>query len=69
MTRISVSLDDPVAEAVKKAAGGDGKVSRWVANVIREKVMADAAAAAASYDRQRAADDDTWEAERLAGHA
>ncbi|HLL68486.1 MAG TPA: hypothetical protein VK453_22635 [Micromonosporaceae bacterium] len=70
MTRISVSLDDPVAAAVKHAAGGDGKVSKWVANLIREKIMGDAAAAAAALDRTHAADDDAaWEAERLAGRA
>ena len=70
MTRISVSLDDPVAEAVKVAAGGDGKVSKWVANLIREKLIGDAAAAAAALDRAQASDDDAaWEAERLAGRA
>ena len=70
MTRISVSLDDPVAEAVKVAAGGDGKVSKWVANLIREKLIGDAAAAAAAYDKAQASDDDAaWEAERLAGRA
>ncbi|HEX6497959.1 MAG TPA: hypothetical protein VF054_02890 [Micromonosporaceae bacterium] len=67
MTRISVSLDDPLAEAVKHAAGGDGKVSRWVANLIRERLLAEAAAAAAAFDRS--VSDQTWEAERLAGRA
>lgn len=67
MTRISVSLDNPLAEAVKHAAGGDGKVSRWVANLIREKLLADAAAAAAAFDRSL--HDEAWEAERLAGRA
>ena len=70
MTRISVSLDDPVAEAAKAAAGGDGQVSKWVANLIRERLITDAAAAAAAYDRQTAGDDDiAWEAERMAGRA
>ncbi len=66
MTRISVSLDDPLAEAVKYAAGGDGRVSKWVANLIRERLLNDAAAAAAAYDRK---DDEVWEAERLADRA
>lgn len=70
MTRISVSLEDPLAEAVKVAAGGDGKVSRWIAALVREKLLNDAAAAAAAYDRAQATDDDAaWEAERLAGQA
>lgn len=70
MTRISVSLDDPVAEAVKVAAGGEGKVSSWVARLVREKLLSDAAAAAGAFDRQGATDDDAlWEAERLAGQA
>jgi hypothetical protein len=70
MTRISVSLDDPIAEAAKAAAGGDGQVSKWVANLIRKQLMTDAAAAAAAYDRQTADDDDAaWEAERMAGGA
>ena len=68
MPRISVSLDDGVADAVKAAAGGDGKVSSWVANLIRDKLLRDAAAAAAEYDRERA-DEDAWEVERLAGRA
>lgn len=69
MTRISVSLEDPVAEAVKKAAGGDGKVSGWIAKLIREKVMNDAAAAAAAFDRSQTDEDAVWEAERMAGRA
>jgi hypothetical protein len=70
MTRISVSLDDPVAEALKTAAGGEGKVSGWVARLVREKLVNDAAAAAGAFDRRDAADDEAaWEAERMAGRA
>jgi len=70
MTRISVSLDDPVAEALRAAAGGEGKVSKWVARLVREKLLNDAAAAAGALDRQAGVDDDaSWEAERLAGRA
>lgn len=70
MTRISVSLDDPVAEAVKAAAGGAGKVSGWVARLVSEKLLSDAAAAAGAFDRQALTEDDAiWEAERLAGQA
>lgn len=70
MTRISVSLDDPVAEALKVAAGGEGKVSKWVARLVRERLMSDAAAAAGAFDRRDAGDDEAaWEAERLAGRA
>ncbi len=67
MTRISVSLDDPLAEAVKQAAGGDGKVSKWVAGLIRERLLEGAAQAAGAFDRARA--DESWEDERLAGQA
>jgi hypothetical protein len=70
MVRISVSLDDAVAEAAKAAAGGDGQVSRWVANLIRQRLITDAAAAAAAYDRQTPDDNDAgWDAERMAGRA
>jgi hypothetical protein len=70
MTRISVSLDEPVAEALKAAAGGEGKVSGWVAKLVRERLMSDAAAAAGTFDRETAAANDAaWEAERLAGRA
>jgi hypothetical protein len=70
MTRISVSLDDPVAEALRKAAGGEGKVSGWVARLVSERLLADAAAAAGAFDRKAAMDDAAvWEAERLAGQA
>ncbi|MGH3662337.1 MAG: hypothetical protein ACRDTQ_10840 [Micromonosporaceae bacterium] len=67
MTRISVSLEDPLAEAVKQAAGGDGKVSKWVAGLIRERLLEDAAAAVGAFDRAQA--DERWEGERLAGQA
>lgn len=70
MTRVSVSLPDPVAEAVKTIAGGDGKVSGWIAQLVSQKVLADAAVAAARYDADHADPDaDAWEAERLAGRA
>jgi hypothetical protein len=39
-----------------------------VANLIRDKLLRDAAEAAAAYDRARAGED-AWEAERLAGRA
>jgi hypothetical protein len=67
MTRISVSLDDILADQVKEVAGGDGKVSTWIAGVVRQRLVADACAAAAEYDRLH--DDAAWEAERLAGRA
>lgn len=70
MTRISVSLDDPLAEALKAAAGGKGKVSEWVARLVRERLLGEAAAAAATFDRHAASNDEAaWEAERLAGRA
>ncbi|MGX6607475.1 hypothetical protein ACWKSP_35920 [Micromonosporaceae bacterium Da 78-11] len=67
MTRISVTLDDPVADAVKAAAGGDGKVSKWIARLVQEKLLADACAAAAQLDRDQT--DDEWETARLEGRA
>lgn len=67
MTRVSVSLDDQTAEAVREVAGGDGKVSGWVAGVVRDRLLADACAAAGAFD---AADDDPqWETARLQGNA
>ncbi|MEV6350255.1 hypothetical protein [Actinoplanes sp. NPDC051851] len=70
MTRISVSLEDATAEALKSAAGGEGKVSGYVARLVREKLIGDAAVAAGAFDRQGEPEDDlAWEAERLAGHA
>lgn len=70
MTRISVSLEDTLAQAVKMAAGGDGKVSKWVASLIHERLLDEAGAQAGAYDRSSVADDDAaWEAERLSGRA
>ncbi len=66
MTRISVSLDDATAAAVARAAG-DGSVSRWVADVVRQALLAEAGRAAAAYDRTK--DDPDGEAARLAGAA
>lgn len=63
------ALDDPGAESVKAAAGGDGKVSKRIANLVQQKLFGDAAAAAAAFDRAHATDDDVaWEAERLGAH-
>lgn len=66
MTRISVSLDDATAAAVRRAAG-DRSISGWVADLVRQALLNRAGAAAAAYDRSR--DDDAAEAARLAGAA
>jgi Arc/MetJ family transcription regulator len=66
MTRISVSLDDATAAAVQRAAG-DGSVSGWVADLVRQALLHRAGQAAAAYDRVRDNADD--EAARLAGAA
>jgi hypothetical protein len=39
MTRISVSIDDLTADAIKRAAGGDRKVSGWAAAVLRRDMI------------------------------
>jgi hypothetical protein len=66
MTRISVSLDDATAAAVQRAAG-DGSVSGWVADLVRQALLQRAGQAAAAYDRVR--DSAAEEAGRLAGAA
>jgi hypothetical protein len=67
VTRISVSLPDPVAERLRDAAGGASSVSGYAAQIIREALLARAAQAAASYDR--AHDDPEWERARLVSNA
>lgn len=67
MTRISVSLPDPVAERLRDAAGGEGSISGYAAQLIREALFERAAAAAGVYDR--AHDDHEWESARLDGRA
>lgn len=67
MTRISVSLPDPVAERLREAAGGESSVSGYAAQIIREALFERAAQAAAAYDR--AHDDPEWERVRLEGRA
>ncbi|MBN1173748.1 MAG: hypothetical protein JXA67_16370 [Micromonosporaceae bacterium] len=66
MTRISVSLDDATAAAVTRAAGS-ASVSSFVADLVRNALLARAAQAAAAYDRAR--DDLDDEVTRLAGAA
>lgn len=66
MTRISVSLDDATAAAVTRAAG-PASVSSFVADLVRNALLARAAEAAAAYDRAR--EDVDHEAARLAGAA
>jgi hypothetical protein len=67
MTRISVSIDDLTADAIKRAAGGDRKVSGWAAAVLRREMIRLSALAAAEQDR--ADDDREWEDARLGGAA
>jgi hypothetical protein len=64
MARISVSVDNATEAAIQRAAAG-GSVSRWVANLIHQALVDQAAAAAAAYDRQY--DDADHEAARLGG--
>lgn len=66
MKRISVQLDDAVADAVEEAAGGSS-VSSWIADVVRRRLVEEAAAEAGEYDA--AHDDPEWERQRLAGAA
>lgn len=67
MTRISVSIDDHYAAALKVAAGGDRKVSSWAAGVLRRELLRQACEQAAAMDRLD--DDRQWEDARLAGDA
>lgn len=67
MTRISVSLPDPVAERLREVAGSEGSLSRYAAQLIRDALIERAARAAGAYDQ--AHDDPEWENTRVAGHA
>lgn len=65
MTDVTVSLPDRVAGAVQTASGGH--IEEWIARVVQDRLVSDAAAGAAEYDA--AHDDLAWERERLAGLA
>jgi hypothetical protein len=67
MTRISVSLPDPVAAKLQALAGDDRSLSGVAADLLRQALLERACAAAAAYDRDH--DDPEWEQARLAGRA
>lgn len=62
MTRVTIALDDQLAEAVKAAAGDN--VSAWMAGLARTEVIRLAVAAEIAHDRG----DPSWP-DRLAEHA
>lgn len=61
MTRITIALDERLAEAVRASAGDN--VSAWFARLARREVVAQAVAAEIAHDRA----DPTWR-DRLAEH-
>jgi hypothetical protein len=61
MTRITITVPDPLGEQIKQAAGAN--VSGWMADLARTALLRQAALAAAEYDQ--AHPDDAWDAERL----
>lgn len=67
MTRISVSLPDPVVERLRAAAGDEASLSSYAAQIIRQALLERAAAAVGAYERDH--DDVEWERARLDGRA
>lgn len=65
--RLSVSLDDRTAATVREVAGGDGKMSSWVAAVVKQHLLEEAAKQIRNYDSTH--DDLDWETARLEGRA
>jgi hypothetical protein len=62
MTRITVTMDDRLAEAVRAVAGPN--VSGWLAAVVRHALLKQAVAAEIACDQQHP-DYLDWRAERL----
>jgi hypothetical protein len=62
MTRITVTMDDRLAEAVRATAGDN--VSAWLAKVVRAELLRRAVAAEIACDRQHP-DYLAWRTERL----
>jgi hypothetical protein len=62
MTRLTIAMDDQLAEAVKAAAGDN--VSAWMARVARREIVRQAVAVEVAHDRT----DPAWR-QRLAEHA
>jgi hypothetical protein len=62
MTRITVTMDDRLAEAVRATAGDN--VSGWLAKLVRAELLRRAVAAELACDRQHP-DYLAWRAERL----
>lgn len=62
MTRITVTMDDRLAEAVRTVAGGN--VSGWLATLVRTELLRRAVAAEITCDQQHP-DYLDWRADRL----
>jgi hypothetical protein len=62
MTRITVTMDDQLAQAVKATAGDN--VSGWLAKLVRTELLRRAVAAEVACD-EADADYQAWRAERL----
>lgn len=64
MTRLTIAVPDDLARMIKAAAGGN--VSAWLADLARDALLRQEAAAVAAYEARHAAADDDWNEERWA---
>ncbi|MFE3280058.1 hypothetical protein [Nocardia sp. NPDC059239] len=71
-TRITVTLDDHLAELVRSFAAEDpkakGNVSDWVAGACRSRMLSEEARAQAKWDREHPEEREAYYAEREAEH-
>jgi hypothetical protein len=71
-TRITVTLDDQLAELVRSAAAEDpkakGNVSEWIARACRSRMLAEEARALAEWQRAHPEETAAMYAEREAEH-
>ncbi|WP_157556888.1 hypothetical protein [Nocardia acidivorans] len=72
-TRITVTLDDRLAEQIREFATADaktqGNVSEWIAGAARARMLAEEARALAKWQREHPEETAAFYAEREAEHA
>jgi hypothetical protein len=62
MTRLTIAVPDELADRIRAAAGGN--VSAWLADLARDALLREEAAAVAAFERDHA--DPAWDAQRWA---
>jgi hypothetical protein len=62
MTRLTIAVPDELADKIKAAAGGN--VSAWIADLARDALLRQEAAAVARFEAEQA--DRTWDLDRWA---